>query len=156
MSQNSADDECTISELRARVDDLSSKLAERGMGGTLLLDEETMRTAPKFFAIMALMLRAAGMKVVVTGGPGIDKIAANVWSISYNDFKLVPHSPHERSLSKFTIAMQLLKDGPVLWPDLDFANWRGLPTVDNVKGLTILNWAAVQANLNAKGKAGVA
>lgn len=156
MSQNHVDDERIISELRAENDVLRGKLAERGMSGTLLLDEETVRTSPKFFCLMALMLRNAGLKVVVAGGPGADKIAANTWGIGYNDFKLVTGIPRERSLAKFNLAMQLMKDGPVIWPDLDFSNWQGLPRVDSVPGLTILNWAAVCSSTQLKpGKVGI-
>lgn len=130
--------------MSVRISELEGKLSERGMTGSLLLDEATIRTAPKFFSLMALVFRASGLKVVVVGGPGGDKIAANSWGIGFSDFKLVPGIERERALAKFTIAMQMLKDGPVIWPDLDFARWNGLPNVDKVKGLTILNWAAVQ------------
>ncbi|TAL42481.1 MAG: hypothetical protein EPN91_08860 [Salinibacterium sp.] len=130
-------------ELATRITELESKLAERGLNGSLLLDYETVRTSPVYFSLQALLFRAAGMKVTAVGVAGDEKLHAAA-NVAMTDFRLVPHSPQERALAKFTIAMQLLKDGAVIWPDLDFTRWDArMPNVNNVPGLVILDWTRV-------------
>jgi len=130
--------------LASRVRELEGRLLDRGFHGTLLLDYETARTSPVFFALQALLFRAAGLKILAVGVVGDDKLHAAAM-IGYSDFKLLPHSPHERSITKFNLATQLLKDGHVIWPDLDFAKWQqhGLPNVNGIAGLIILDWTRV-------------
>ena len=104
--------------LKARITELEGRLASRRLTGSLLLDYATVSTSPIYFALQALLFRAAGMKIIAVGIAGDEKLHAAA-NIGYSDFKLVPHSPHERSLVKFNIVLQLLKDGVVIWPDLD-------------------------------------
>lgn len=134
------------SRLQLQVSALTSKLASRSLSGTLLLDYTTIKTATGFFALLALVLRSSGMKVVVTGAAGDDKKAAND-GVGFNDFKYT-----FSRIEKFNLAMDLLKEGAVIWVDVDFGTWtKELPRVDNINGLTILNWAAV-AHQGVKGK----
>lgn len=119
-------------------------MAATKLSGTLLLDYDTVKAVPSFFALLSLMLRAAGMTVVVFGRAGEDKKAAQA-GIGYNDFKTIPAFAAESRLAKFNWAMHYVKSGaPVLWPDLDFGTWgKDLPKVDGIDGLIILNMAAV-------------
>lgn len=113
--------------------------------GALLLDYTTVATAPKFFSLLALVLRASGMQIVVMGKPEEDKKAAQD-GIGFNSFHIIPVFASERRLAKLNWALQLLKTGPVIWPDIDFGTWgKELPRVDNIPGLVILNWASVAA-----------
>ena len=128
-------------------------MSETQLRGSLLLDFSTTHTAPKFFSLLALVLRAAGMKVVLVGKPGDEKSAAQD-GLPFTDFHLVPASSNEGRVAKFNWAMQLLREGPVIWPDVDLGTWgRELPRVDNVPGLVILNWAAVAAGEKTEGVA---
>jgi len=125
-------------------------MTEKTLRGTLFLDVATVSTAPGFFSLMSLVMRAAGMEICVVGrtplgdAAGIDETAARmgVGFTSCHTYPGTPQSPGYASWKHFK-AMEATKLGPVIWPDVDLnANWRG-PAVDNVPGLTILNWAAV-------------
>ena len=136
----------TIAQLKARILELELRLARTNrisLNGSLLLDYATVHTAPRFFSLLALVLRAAGLKIVSVGLPGDDKRIAND-GLPFNDFHLIPAGEKETRIAKFNWAIQLLKEGPVIWADLDLGSWgKELPRVDNILGLTILNWAAV-------------
>ena len=140
------DTEDTVAALKARILELELKLARANrtsLSGSLLLDYATVHTAPKFFALLALTLRASGLKVVSVGLPGDDRRIADD-GLPFNDFHIIPAGEKETRIAKFNWAIQLLKEGPVIWADLDLGSWsKELPRVDNILGLTILNWAAV-------------
>ena len=146
------DDSATVDTLKARIAELEAKLVRANrttLTGSLLLDYATVHTAPRFFALLALVLRASGLKIVSVGLPGDDKRIAND-GLPFNDFHIIPASgnegrtANESRIAKFNWAMQLLKEGPVIWADLDLGSWgKELPRVDNILGLTILNWSAV-------------
>lgn len=127
------------------------------LSGTLLLPVETVEKTGNLFPLMALMLRAAGMNVVVVG-PGIgDTPAQRVAVLERRAAALnVPFtrawpfppgtSGSVRWLQQWKVdqARELLARGPVLWPDLDFQLWVG-PDLSGVRGLTILNVGALLA-----------
>lgn len=120
----------------------------RKLNGSLLLDYETCKTAPNLFALLALMLRTAGMKVFMMGPLGAESAAAKM-GIAFNDYFAFPQAGYPMrdarqpvDAFKFATAAEALKAGPVLWPDLSFDGWTG-PGVDKVEGLIILNWKAV-------------
>lgn len=125
--------------------------APEKLSGTLMLDHETVKTLPGFFALLALVLRASGLTVVALGQPGDDKRMAQA-GIGFSDFKLIPAPGREAKLAKFNWAMHFLKASPpVIWVDVDFGSWgKEFPNA-NVPGLTTLNWAAVAID-GVKGK----
>lgn len=111
--------------------------------GSLLLDVVTVKTAPGFFSVLSLVLRASGMSIIVAGRSGEAERVAKM-SLCFNDFFVLPVEIRVGRLLKFNRAMELLKSGPVIWPDVDFSTWsKELPTVDNIPGLVVLNWAKV-------------
>ena len=114
--------------------------------GTLLLDLPTIEMSPDFFALQALMLRTAGMSVVVTeqaDGKHETGFRAAQLRVPFTDARHYTGKDVRQSW-KYRLALGLLPKGPVLWPDLDFGTW--MPSygeTSNVPGLIILSWAAV-------------
>ena len=119
-------------------------MADKTLHGTRVLDLKTIETSPNFFAIQALMLRAAGMDVHVL------EEASTKYEVGFRAARLkIPFTEaayytaaDQPQRWKYEYVMALLKKGPVLWPDIDFGSWQSEP-VDNVPGLTIFSWARV-------------
>ena len=111
--------------------------------GALLLDLPTISSAPRFFALLSLVLRAAGYEVVVMGLMPREKgepLAAS-FGIPFNRVvSIEEYKPHQQKLD---LAKTLA--GPVIWVDNDFANWKGQDVSDYPEIVT-LNWQAVLKN----------
>lgn len=116
--------------------------------GTLLLDLTTIQTAPQFFSILALLLRATGMNVHVVGArEGFDlQLRTADFRVPYTNTSAYPSTAAgDRRQWKLDYAKELLARGPVIWVDLDFTDWApGDGRVADVPGLITLNWESVR------------
>ena len=111
------------------------------LSGTFIVPLATVKETGNLLPLMALMLRAAGMEVLVLGTPQ-EAAALNI-----------PYTEAETSVQlktggqagqrwKHQRALKALQRGPVLWPDLEFAQWAG-PDCNGIEGLTIVNLGAL-------------
>ena len=113
---------------------------------TLLFDVDTVNTLPAFFAIQCLLWRTLGATVVLLAKDeaiGVD--AAKKGDIGFSRLGF-PGRAVTLSWNawKHKTAMESLARGQVVWIDLAFAAWpKEEPGVDNIPGLTILNWGAI-------------
>lgn len=129
-------------EALALVDSVTTNLE-----GTFIVPLETAEQTGQLLPLMALMLRAAGMKVLVLGrGPNLDKRAAAL-NIPFTGTEK-PSGLMELGKAyqswKHRQAKNALDNGPVLWPDIEFSQWAG-PDCNGIPGLTIVNLGAMLA-----------
>ena len=117
------------------------------MAGTILLDLDTILNAPKFFALFALVERAAGRRIIVVDGDSKrkdgEKLAAGL-GISLHRYVqcLDIKDKKSRHEAKTTVARSLRDKAPVIWIDLDLGDWAG-EDLSKLSNIITLNWAAV-------------
>lgn len=113
--------------------------------GTLLLDLGTVENAPRFFALLSLVLRASGFTIVVMDGnverKGGEKVAAQN-GVPLQEFHQW-NGVGDAQAWKSTLANAYLAHGKVVWVDEELGRWKG-PSVDR-PNLVALNWRAVLA-----------
>lgn len=115
--------------------------------GSLLLDLGTIENAPRFFALLSLVLRASGFTVVVMDANaerrGGEKVAAQ-HGIPLQEFHQW-NGMGDVQAWKSTLASAYLDQeaggSKVIWVDEQLGRWKG-PSVDR-PNLTCLNWRAV-------------
>lgn len=101
--------------------------------GTLMLSLPTIQTAPRFFALLALVERAAGREIVVMGTAAEDARKAAQLGIPYSRFARVAEAHSTRA----AFAREL--GPPVIWVDMEFNAWSG-PDLSKQEGLVTLDW----------------
>ena len=114
------------------------------LSGTFIVPFESVLRTGNLLPLMALMLRAAGMEVLVLGSTlDLEKRAA-AYNIPFTHCEATLSSGKNFQTWKHEKAKRALDHGPVLWPDIDFATWAG-PDLNNIPGLTIVNIGALLA-----------
>ncbi len=112
--------------------------------GTLMLPLETVEKTGSLFPVMAIMLRSAGMDIVALGQGEERQVELRAEKL-HIPFTAVHGSNFTGKLFhvwKHGKMMALLKAGPVICADIDFAHWAG-PDCTDVPGLTIFNVGAL-------------
>ncbi len=117
------------------------------MSGSLLLDFDTIESAPKFFSILALVERAAGRRIVIVDADHKrkdgEKKAAFQHGIALHRYIQWNGQEHaNRSIAKTEVAKSLRDKAPVIWIDLEFDSWQG-EDVNKMSNIVTLNWALV-------------
>ena len=116
--------------------------------GVLLLPVETVAEAGTVFPLLALMLRSAGMQVLVVGkGTNRDvEQKAAAFHVPFTEVKESTLTGKPFQDWKFSVAMHALKSGPVIWADLDFAHsGERSPTLPT--GIGSWDWQGNRGNL---------
>ena len=111
--------------------------------GTLVVSVETVTATGTLFPLLALMLRSAGMQVLVVGRGAnqVEKKAADL-NLPFTDFKETMLVGKLFQDWKFGVATRALRSGPVIWADMDFSQWAG-PDCNGIPGLTVVNIGAL-------------
>lgn len=112
---------------------------------TTLLDLTTIENAPRFFALLSLVLRASGFTIVVMDADakrrGGEKVAAQ-YGIPLQEYHQW-NGMGDVQAWKSTLASAYLAHGKVVWVDEELGRWKG-PSVDR-PNLVTLNWRAALA-----------
>lgn len=109
----------------------------------LLLDLATVENAPRFFALLSLVLRSSGFTIVVMDADakrrGGEKVAAQA-GVPLQEFHQW-NGVGDVQAWKLALANAYLAHGKVIWVDEELGRWKGQsPDRPN---LTCLNWRAV-------------
>lgn len=105
---------------------------------TLLLPLATIRTAPRFFTVLSLVLRASGYDIVVLADEDVTKKLARELELPFTEWRVLPNL---NRLTKLGVARERVRRGPTIWIDLDFTGWPATyPDVSKMNGLVVLNW----------------
>lgn len=113
------------------------------LNATLFLDLATIETAPQYFATLALMLRAAGARIhVVEQYSDRHEVGhrAAKFLIPFSQAVFYRSEDNCRTWKLNYVRDQLLPQGPVIWPDVDFTGWEKSDGDAAAPGLTIFNW----------------
>lgn len=115
------------------------------MPGALILDLPTIISAPRFFAIFALVERAVERRIVVldtvSNRKDGERLAAGL-GIPLHDYVLWDGtvSKDAQAAKVKVVRSYLTKHSPVIWVDVDFGQWTG-EKLEGIPNLVIVNWA---------------
>jgi hypothetical protein len=119
------------------------------MAGTLLLDLDTLAGAPKFFALLALVERAATRRIVVVDADyrrlDGERLAAG-FGVALERYIQLPKwaDAPDRQRAKVTVAKSLRDKAPVIWVDTEFDVWDSKSeNLSQLHNIITLNWGAV-------------
>ena len=115
--------------------------------GVLLLPLATIETAPAFFCVLSGVLRAGGFRIVVLADTKAKSPAMEAahYEVSFHEVREAPRLRGDLQLWKLGEARELSRSyAPVIWIDVDFAEWKGESIDGNIVSL---NWASALAKI---------
>jgi hypothetical protein len=110
---------------------------------TLILDLVTVENAPRFFALLSLMLRASGFTVVVMDSDPKRNDGEKVAALAGVPLQEFHHWSGVGDVQTWKAALAKAYEGKVVWVDEELGRWRG-PAPER-EGLVVCNWRAVLA-----------
>ena len=121
--------------------------------GVLLLPLATIEMTPAFFCVLSGVLRAGGFRIVVLADTKAKSPAMEAahYEVSFHEVRetseMVKRSAATLQLWKLTEARELSRSyAPVIWIDVDFANWKGESIDGNIVSL---NWASTLSKIRS-------